>query len=86
MQSFCERQPHVCEVGSQTAVTLGQRAQVGAKMLYEFLQEWIGEETKPTGSLPSATTKPSQNTLRPADLSPPWQGPSRDGTRTARPT
>src|SRR6185503_9354387 len=39
MQKFCVRQPAVCEVGSQTAVTLGQRAQVGAKMLYEFLHE-----------------------------------------------
>ena len=25
-------------VGSRTAVTLGERAQAGAKMLYEFLQ------------------------------------------------
>jgi hypothetical protein len=87
VQKFCNRQPNVCEVGSQTAVTLGQRAQVGAKMLYEFLQEWIGtDENKPTGSLPAATTKPSQHTLRPADLSPPWRGPSRDAGRTARPT
>jgi hypothetical protein len=84
MQHFCERQPNVCEVGSQTAVTLGQRAQVGAKMLYEFLQEWIGEESKPTGSLPPATAKSSQQTLRPADLSPPWRGPSRDGSRPAK--
>jgi hypothetical protein len=84
MQHFCERQPNVCVVGSQTAVTLGQRAQVGAKMLYEFLQEWIGaEDTKTTGSLPSTTTKPSQNTLRPADLSPAWRGPSRDRTASA---
>lgn len=83
MQQFCERQPTVCEVGSQTAVTLGQRAQVGAKMLYEFLQEWIGaEDTKATGSLPPAT-KPSQHTLRPADLSPAWRGPSRDRTASA---
>ncbi len=44
MQQFCARQPSVCEVGSQTAVTLGQRAQVGAKMLYEFLQERFGSD------------------------------------------
>ena len=56
MQKFCVRQPTVCEVGSQTAVTLGQRAQVGAKMLYEFLHERFGNDeagaTQPTGSLP----------------------------------
>jgi hypothetical protein len=77
MRQFCERQPAVCEVGSQTAVTLGQRAQVGAKMLYEFLNErFATDETaaaQPTGSLPAA--KPSQHTLSPADLSPPWRGP-----------
>jgi hypothetical protein len=77
MQQFCARQPTVCEVGSQTAVTLGQRAQVGAKMLYEFLNErFATDETaaaQPTGSLPAA--KPSQHTLSPADLSPPWRGP-----------
>jgi hypothetical protein len=87
MQQFCERQPNVCEVGSQTAVTLGQRAQVGAKMLYEFLQEWVNaDENKPTGSLTPATTGRSQHTLRPNDLSPPWRGPSRDSGRAARPT
>ena len=77
MQKFCVRQPAVCEVGSQTAVTLGQRAQVGAKMLYEFLHERFGNDeagaTQPTGSLPA---RPSQHTLRPDDLSPPWQGPN----------
>ena len=75
MQQFCERQPNVCEVGSHTAVTLGQRAQVGAKMLYEFLHERFGDEaaaSQPTGSVPA---KPSQNTLRPGDLSPAWRGP-----------
>ena len=83
MQHFCERQPSVCEVGSQTAVTLGQRAQVGAKMLYEFLHERFGNDeptaVQSTGSVPA---KPSQHTLRPADLTPPWRGPQpRDDAR-----
>lgn len=86
MQQFCERQRSVCEVGSQTAVSLGQRAQVGAKMLYEFLQDWLGsnEGVRSTGSLPSTADKPSQHTLRPADLSPPWQKPTRETARPAR--
>ena len=83
MQHFCERQPSVCEVGSQTAVTLGQRAQAGAKMLYEFLHERFGNDeptaVQSTGSVPA---KPSQHTLRPADLTPPWRGPQpRDDAR-----
>jgi hypothetical protein len=88
MQHFCERQPGVCEVGSQTAVTLGQRAQVGAKMLYEFLQEWLSsnEAVNSTGSVPSTAGNPSQHTLRPADLSPPWHKPTREAAKPARPS
>jgi hypothetical protein len=41
-EHFCERQQEACVVGSRTAVTLGQRAQAGAKMLYEFLSERLG--------------------------------------------
>ena len=48
MQQFCERQPVACEVGSQTAVTLGQRAQAGAKILYEFLHERFGGDEPAT--------------------------------------
>ncbi len=87
MQQFCARQRNVCEVGSQTAVTLGQRAQAGAKMLYEFLQERFGNDksSQPTGSVRPVTVKPSQHTLRAEDLSPPWRGPqARDNARTAR--
>jgi Family of unknown function (DUF5330) len=78
MQLFCDRQPAVCEVGSQAATTIGQRAQAGAKMLYELLQERFGNEdpapVRSTGSVAQPTPKPSQNTLQPADLSPPWRG------------
>ena len=83
MQHFCERQPTVCEVGSHTAVTLGQRAQVGAKMLYEFLHERFGtDESTTVQSTGTVPTKPSQHTLRPADLTPPWRGPQpRDDAR-----
>jgi hypothetical protein len=78
MQHFCERQRDACVVGSQVAVTLGQRAQAGAKMLYEFLSEQFGEDrgaAASTGSVPRPMTKPSQHTLRPEDLATPWRGP-----------
>jgi hypothetical protein len=83
MTQFCERQRQVCEIGSQTATTLGQRAQVGAKMLYEFLHERFGsDETTAAQSTGSVLAKPSQNTLRPDDMSPPWRGPlPRDNAR-----
>lgn len=43
MRQFCERQPDVCVVGSQAAVAFGQRAQAGAKMVYDFLSEKAAE-------------------------------------------
>ena len=46
---FCKRQQEACVVGSRTAGTLGQRAQAGAKMLYEFLGD-VSDRTSPNPS------------------------------------
>jgi hypothetical protein len=82
MGSFCERQPEACTVGSQTAIAIGQRAQAGAKMLYEYFNEHRGaRETLPTENaapgkaVPLPPLRPSQHTLSPADLAPTWRGP-----------
>lgn len=77
LQHFCDRQPDVCVVGSQTATTLGQRAQAGAKILYEFLNEKFGSEEpmRATGSIPLPAARPSQHTLKPSDLAPGWREP-----------
>jgi hypothetical protein len=85
LRQFCARQPDACTIGSQAATVLGQRAQIGAKMLYEFLNEHLpaGE----TGSVTPAPSKPAatpQNTLTPADVTTPWRGPApRNGTTVA---
>ena len=82
MRAFCERQPDACAVGSQAAVALGHRAQAGAKMLYEYLNERLGPHD--AGPAAAATTgkavplpqaRPSRHTLIPADLAPAWAGP-----------
>jgi Family of unknown function (DUF5330) len=82
VRGFCIRQPDACSVGSQVAVSLGYRAQAGAKMLYDFPTEKLashdGGSTSHTGSITKAAQTPvnaSQNTLTPADLVPPWHGP-----------
>lgn len=79
MRGFCSRQPEACSVGSQVAVSLGYRAQAGAKMIYDFLTETLaahdaGQATGSTGGK-SAPDRASQNTLIPADLVAPWRGP-----------
>jgi hypothetical protein len=39
MRQFCERQPEACNVGSQAAVALEDRAKAGAKRLYDMFNE-----------------------------------------------
>jgi Family of unknown function (DUF5330) len=80
MRHFCERQPEACTVGSQAAVAFGQRAQAGAKMVYEFINERLAPQETGSVGTPSVAPKPvaakaSQNTLTPKDLAAPWRGP-----------
>jgi hypothetical protein len=78
MRSFCGRQPDACTVGAQAAVAIGHRAQAGAKMLYEYLNEYLGpSETGAVAkkAVPMPVARPSQHTLLPADLAPAWHGP-----------
>jgi hypothetical protein len=82
MSSFCARQAEACTVGSQAAVAIGHRAQAGAKLLYEYLNDHLGsqDDSGPTASargkgVPLPAPRPSQHTLSPGDLTPPWRGP-----------
>jgi len=90
MGSFCERQPDACVVGAQAAVAIGQRAQAGAKMVYEFFNDYASHGTE-TGSVSKVASNAgsklaaavrtipvspgSQNTLKDSDLDAAWQGP-----------
>jgi hypothetical protein len=79
LRQFCSRQPEACSIGTQVAMSIGYKAQAGAKMLYEFLSDKLAP--RETGSIASSTGKAdkaahsSQNTLTPADLAPTWRGP-----------
>lgn len=90
MSGFCDRQPEACVVGAQTATMIAQRAQAGAKMVYEFINQRIvhGE----TGSVPerkvaAARDVPpstdSQSTLKGIDVESTWLNPTWQG-RAAR--
>jgi hypothetical protein len=84
MSGFCERQPDACKVGAQAAVAIGQRAQAGASMVYDFIQERMSRHeatsTVEMKAVPASMTRAvpaqpgSQSTLKPADLEPAWQG------------
>jgi len=83
MSHFCTRQPNACVVGSQAAAAVGQKAQDGAKMLYELITDRLGSNdaaptpTKAPERTPMPTPKPSHGTLTPADLTPAWRGPEQ---------
>jgi hypothetical protein len=70
MRQFCTRQPDACVVGGQAASALSQQAQTGAKMLYELLNDRVSSNESVRSN-----NQPSQNTLKPADLTPAWRGP-----------
>ena len=92
MSHFCDRQTEACAVSAQAASIIGQRAQAGAKMVFDFINDQMARSE--TGSLPDAKVVPvstraaptapgSQTTLRPDDMAPSWQGPPT--RREARP-
>jgi hypothetical protein len=58
MSSFCDRQPEACVVGAQTALVIGQRAQAGAKMVYEFFNDHVSRGGDKTGSIDKAKASP----------------------------
>ena len=39
MSQFCKRQPAACEVGGQAATVIGQRAEDGARKLYQIITD-----------------------------------------------
>src|SRR3954462_10952616 len=39
MGQFCKRQPAACDVGGQAATVIGQRAQAGARKLYQIITD-----------------------------------------------
>lgn len=92
LSSFCDRQREACVVGGQAASAFGQRAQAGAKFLFEYLHDKMSPAE--TGSVAPRTRTASghpqsQHTLTPADVRPAWRGalptplPPRDPRRPA---
>jgi Family of unknown function (DUF5330) len=67
LKGFCERQPNACAVGQQAVQAVGERAQVGVKVLYEYLNARFGPQTR-------ATVEPAAGTLTERDLQIPWRG------------
>ena len=80
MSQFCKRQPTACEVGGQAATVVGQRAQGGAKKLYQIITDKKSPDH--TGSIggieniDAAEPEVARDTLTPDDMQIEWQGTS----------
>src|SRR2546430_15838839 len=79
---FCKRQPAACEVGGQAATIIGQRAQDGARKLYQIITDKKAEKKAPdhTGSIGAAgdaeampVDTASRDTLTQGDLAAEWR-------------
>src|SRR3954467_12477340 len=66
MSQFCKRQPAACEVGGQAATVIGQRAQAGARKLYQIITDKRAADH--TGSIGTVSIAgPSANAGAPPD-------------------
>src|ERR1700692_2387936 len=76
MRQFCERQPEACNVGSQAAVAIEDRAKPGAKRLYDMFNKRLAANNndhaitvtsaKNAGAVPLPTPRPTQRAASPA--------------------
>jgi len=73
MRGFCDRQPQACVVGGKVAVALGQKAEAGARTLFDFVSTQLKDEQKPADAklIPASAS----GTLTPTDLAPNWHAP-----------
>jgi len=86
IRQFCGRQPDACATGSQAIAQFGDKAQTGAKLLYQLLNE-RASAVPVKGADKSSTGGPSLGTLTPADLAIPWHEPRpRAESRAQRPS
>lgn len=82
-RGFCDRQPDACVVGGKVAVAIGQKAEAGARTIYEFINTKLNEKPAATEtvtktvpvSATGAIGKGAKGTLTPADLEPAWHAP-----------
>jgi Family of unknown function (DUF5330) len=81
MSQFCKRQPTACDVGGQAANAIGQRAQGGARKVYQYITDKPEKSDKPdkrtpehTGSIGAAQASEDGDTLTQEDTQIDWRG------------
>src|SRR6266566_4456481 len=80
VSQFCKRQPAACEVGGQAATVIGQRAQAGARKLYQIITDKrASDHTSSLGGNedvePLLAAMAPRDTLTVDDLTAEWHAP-----------
>src|ERR1700730_1716212 len=70
-RGFCARRPEACEAGSIALHSFGEKAQYGAKLVYEVFFDKLGED--PPNKQVEQAERPGRHTLTPTDVSPAWK-------------
>lgn len=88
MRGFCDRQPGACVAGGKVAAAIGQRAEAGARTIFDFIVAKLTEKTA-TAAKTAPPSASGQGTLTAVDMQPAWHAPvplppHRDA-RAARP-
>jgi len=97
-RGFCDRQPDACKVGGKVVLALGQKAEAGARTLFQLVTASISKKSEPAPK--TAEQKPAarlvavaaRGTLTPSDLKPAWHNPDpvplppRRAARPGRPS
>lgn len=95
MRGFCDRQPDACKVGGKVALALGQKAEAGARTLFQFVTSSLGDKKQSAQNTaerkPALTPVAARGTLTPVDFKPAWHSlqpvplPPRRAARFSRP-
>ena len=67
MSQFCTRQPAACEVGGKAAVAVGERAQSGARKVYQFITDKTEGKAEAKAERASPRRLTSRSTTRRRD-------------------
>jgi hypothetical protein len=78
-RGFCERQPGACVAGTKVAVSIGQKAEAGARTLFSAIVARLGDAAAPAttsgGPIEAAPASEDKGTLTAFDLAPAWHAP-----------
>jgi hypothetical protein len=81
MRGFCDRQPEACVTGGKVANAISQKAEAGARTIYNFVTTKLSDKSVPAQT--AAADKPTlkivpaaaHGTLTATDLAPAWHPP-----------